>query len=368
MGIEGHATSEGTRRYEQRFANTCAKGHFREANDWRLSSIGLGTYLGKADDETDQQVSQAAVRSVHGGINLLDCAINYRFERAERSLAAAIGKLVSDGDVGRDELMVCTKGGFVPVPGIAADWFEDEFVKRRGLSPDDLVADCHCMHPVYLADQIDRSLANLDLGCIDVYYLHNPETQLPLIGPELFYERLSEAFAALEGARAAGKIGAYGLATWNGLRAGPEEPEHMDLLRAKQLAGAAAPDGKDGFRFIQLPLNLAMPEALLATQPIEGGALPSLEVARQLDIAVTTSASICQGRLVGELPTGLAAVLGEALTTDGQRALQFTRSTPGVTCALVGMKDPNHVEQNLALATMPPLPANIYLKLLNPDG
>ena len=51
------------------------------------------------------------------------------------------------------------------------------------------------------------------------------------------------------------------------------------------------------------------------------------------------------------------------LETDGQRALQFVRSTPGATTALVGMKQLNHVEENLKTARIPPAPWEQYSKL-----
>jgi len=48
--------------------------------------------------------------------------------------------------------------------------------------------------------------------------------------------------------------------------------------------------------------------------------------------------------------------VGEAmqgLSIDAQRAMQFPRSTPGVTTTLVGMKSVAHVEQNPAVAAIP---------------
>jgi len=39
---------------------------------------------------------------------------------------------------------------------------------------------------------------------------------------------------------------------------------------------------------------------------------------------------------------------------DSQRSIQFARSTPGVTAALVGMKRVGHVEENLGVAAHPP--------------
>ena len=70
---------------------------------------------------------------------------------------------------------------------------------------------------------------------------------------------------------------------------------------------------------------------------------------------VMTSASILQGRLSRGLPTEMQAAL-PGLASDAQRAIQFVRSAPGVTTALVGMAQAAHVEHNLGLLGVPPLP------------
>ena len=68
---------------------------------------------------------------------------------------------------------------------------------------------------------LDMSRANLGLDTIDIYYIHNPETQLASVsGPE-FLERIRRAFELLEQQVAGGKIGVYGAATWNGFRVAP---------------------------------------------------------------------------------------------------------------------------------------------------
>ncbi len=78
------ATKERTTRYAQRFAGRAAAGHFREAHRLVFSSLGIGTYLGQPDARTDEGYTAAAVAAVENGINVLDAAINYRFQRSER--------------------------------------------------------------------------------------------------------------------------------------------------------------------------------------------------------------------------------------------------------------------------------------------
>ena len=72
------------------------------------------------------------------------------------------------------------------------------------------------MAPAYLEDQIERSRANLALETIDLYYLHNIESQRTALPTKAFRERLAKAVGALEGAVSSGRIGAWGIATWDG--------------------------------------------------------------------------------------------------------------------------------------------------------
>ncbi len=81
-----------------------------------------------------------------------------------------------------------------------------------------------------------------------------------------------------------------------------------------------------------------------------------------LGIAITCSASVLQGQLTRNLPDLIRETF-QGLETDGQRALQFVRSTPGVTTALVGMKQAEHVEENLKTARIAPASWEQYSKL-----
>jgi len=171
-----------------------------------------------------------------------------------------------------------------------------------------------------------------------------------VVGPDAFLERIRDAFAFLELAVGAGRVREYGLATWNGFRRPPEAPDHMDLAALAAVAEEVAGAGHH-FRWVQLPVNLALPEAFTVRNQA-GGATP-LEAARTLGMNVAASASLLQARLARDLPAAVAAALPD-LESDALRALQFARSVPGVTTALVGMSDPGHLRENLGLARIPP--------------
>lgn len=365
MSLHGSAAKDATRHYQQRFSGKIPADHFRLMHGIWVSSIGIGTYLGNYDVETDSQYQDAIVAAVESGCNVIDTAVNYRCQRSERAVGTAIKKLTARG-FAREEIVIATKGGFIPFdsapPKDPRGYFNETFVKTGVARLSDVVGGHHCMTPEYLLHQLDCSRRNIDLDCIDIYYVHNPEMQLGKITRQEFNERLRRAFEALEGAVSAGKIRMYGTATWNGYRNEPSAEDYLSLSDVVDLAIEAGGPSHH-FKIIQLPLNLGMTEALaLTNQQINGKAFHILGAAQALDVAVMCSASVLQGQLTHSLP----AIIGEAfpgLETDGQRAIQFVRSTPGVTTALVGMKNLEHVRENLKAAKIKPASWEQYSKL-----
>ena len=356
MSPANHATPEGTARYRERFAGRAAKNHFREREGLQLSSIGIGTYLGNPDEATDVRYRDAVVRAVQLGVNVIDSAANYRFQRSERSIGDALKTLTTEHGFAREELVVCTKGGYLPFDGApprdVRAYVEETFVKPGIASFDDFVGGSHSMTPAYLQHQLDQSLKNLGIETVDVYYIHNPESQLGHVSDTEFHHRLGQAFERLEQNRNEGKLRYYGVATWNGFRAAPESGQHHSLARMVQLAREAG-GNNHGFRFIQLPFNLAMPEALIVAQD-----------ATDLGVTVIASASMLQARLARGLPDQIRTALG-SLESDAQTAIQFVRSTPGITTALVGMSRVEHVEENLALVHVEPVGEEAFSQLFS---
>jgi aryl-alcohol dehydrogenase-like predicted oxidoreductase len=364
----GCATAQGTLRYAARFQGRAAAGHFRDVQAGLvLSSIGIGTYLGEPDEVTDEGYAEAVVAAVEGGINVVDSAINYRLQRSERAVGAALRQLAAKG-FPRDEIIICTKAGFLTpdgeMPDDANEYFAREYIDPGIFRPEDIAAGCHCMTPHYLSDQLDRSRRNLGVDCVDVFYLHNPETQMSEVTPEEFRRRIGEAFAFLETAVAAGKIGAYGLATWNAFRDESKSQGYLSLAAMEAIARDAG-GAEHHFRFLQLPLNLAMPEALLKpNQIVEGKTMAMVQAARALKITLISSAALLQGQLTHDLPPYIAAALGTK--RDSVSALQFARSVPGVTTALAGMSHVEHVRANLEVIGIEPSPRDQFLKLFEP--
>lgn len=341
-----YATLEGTKRLKNRFPNF-APDFFSETPFFHISSVGIGSYLGNPDEKTDKAYEDSVTEAVKLGCNLIDTAINYRYQRSERSIGKAIKNF------SRDELVICTKAGFLPFDGTPpksrldiAAYFEKNL--KDVASPEDILGGIHCMTPAYIKNQLETSLKNLDIETVDIFYLHNPEQQLEYIDQNEFYSKIETAFATLEELCKQGLIQVYGTATWNGYRIDPDEKGYMSLeimVRTAKLVGGE----NHHFKFIQLPFNLALQEATINKNQ---NGMSILQMAQKLGINVIASASTMQGRCTFDLPPKLRKAISGP-TTDAQRAIQFARSAPGMTAALVGMSKITHVRENLQLVTVP---------------
>jgi aryl-alcohol dehydrogenase-like predicted oxidoreductase len=355
--VDRAAASE-TEAYASQFADRYVPDFYRRSGGGELvSSIGIGSYLGECSAEDDAAYVDAIASAVDSGVNLVDTAINYRCQRSERAVGAAIQRVLAQG-VRREALVVCTKGGFLPLKDRPPesreeyrDYLKREFFTPGILTPDDVVAGGHSIAPAFLRYSIERSKANLGMQTIDLYYLHNPEQQLAAVSPSSLRERLRAAFMVLEDAASRGEIRAYGCATWHALRSPPGTKTHIGLQDLVTIAREVAGDSHH-FRAVQMPINLAMTEAFrVPTQQIgkKRSLVPALEAAAALGLMAVASASLMQAQLTKGLPISVQELF-PAQRTDAQRALTFVRSLPGVTTALVGTRSVQHLTENLESA------------------
>jgi aryl-alcohol dehydrogenase-like predicted oxidoreductase len=373
MMISGFATPTGTRRFAARFSGL-ASSHFRPLQDHLVSSIGLGTFAGEDDDSADASYVAAITAALKIGCNVIDTAVPYRHQRSERTVGATLSKLIADGMIQRDEVVISTKAGFIPYDstysGEVRQYFEQTYLRSGIFSAADVVANRHCLAPKFLLQQIETSRRNLKCQTIDIYYLHNPETQLESLDRKEFSSTIKKAFEELERAVTEGKIRTYGIATWDGFRVPPNSRMYLslaDLVRyAIEVAGA-----DHHFRAIMLPMNISQPEGFtMPNQPSSSRDewVPTLQATQDLGLTANISSSLNQGRLASLCPDILTATLEVGFGTNAQRALQFVRSTPGVTTALVGMSNPKHVSENLALASCELLPQSEVAQLFQLIG
>ena len=341
--ISGFATSEGTKNFSEKFRTE----NYNQFQNLHLSNVGIGTYLGEPDSQTDVMVKDAVKKSIMSGINVIDTAINYRAQKSERSIGQALSELTSDNSVTRDELFICTKNGYVTNDGDIKEDFMQYIMRELGkpgiVKEGDISSGYHCMTIPYLEDQLERSLKNLNLECIDLMYLHNAVEGHPEMSKSQFLENLKKVFEFYELKRKEGKIRFYGLATWECFRANPDNPMFLSLEDVVKLAQEVG-GPEHGFRFIQLPFNLHFDQALLLKNQIVNGSQNSiLESAIELGIGVFTSVPLMQGRLLEWAKS--KPVFSTSSPSVG--LLQFIRSTPGVLAPLIGQKSSTHVDENL---------------------
>ena len=360
--ISGFATPEGTKKFAQNSGVNL--DNFKEFENLTLSNVGIGTYLGDPDARTDELVSAAVKQSILSGVNVVDTAINYRSQKAERSVGKAISELIQENKINRDQIFVSTKNGYVTNDADVQlgfwEYVKQEYTEKGVVKEGDITSGYHCMTPTYLSDQLDRSLKNLDLECVDLMYLHNAvEGQIKDVSKEQFLKNLQSVFELYEQKRDEGKIKFYGMATWECFRVPTDNPQYLSLEDTVNMAKKVGGENH-GFKFIQLPFNLYYDQALLGkTQTIQNNPVSVLESATRLDIGVFTSVPLMQGRL---LQPGVMPEFSDL--KPSMRALQFIRSSPGVIAPLVGQKSAEHVSENLEVMKIPPYSDEEFLGLV----
>lgn len=269
--IKGIATKDKTKFYSQRNTENVHKSNFKETYEGlTISSLGLGSYVGKPDDLTDFYLYNSVKNSVlSGGINHIDTAINYRYMKSEKTIGKALQTLINKYKISREELIISSKVGFIPEnanEGHRAHFYVEKLVEEKKLDINDIIYDenkrpVHCIHPEFLKSQVDISLKNLNLETLDILYLQNIfETQLKPRA-KLLYD-LSKSFECLEQMIQDKKIKYYGLATWNSLRVPISNAQQCPIQQVVELAEKVC--GKNnGFKYLQAPINLMNPETFI---------------------------------------------------------------------------------------------------------
>jgi aryl-alcohol dehydrogenase-like predicted oxidoreductase len=371
--LPGQARRAATERYAQTVGSANAPGHYSEFLNLhlRLSSVGIGTFPGAATDAVDAAYAQIVQAAALAGINVFDTAAHYRYGRSAAALGEGLRRAFAAG-LTREQVFVVAKGGFLAFdgpPGDAGRWFEAN-IAARGLGSRDDLAGQHCLSPRLVASQIDGVREAIGLETIDAFLLDQPEVHVPVIGKERTHRKIAEVFAVLEEALAGGKIGGYGISSFEALRAATDAAVFQSLAALQGLAEQAAREvhgsaaARHGLRVVQLPFNQAMTEGFTRFSQATGqdNVASSIQAAHQLRIYVMASHALGKGGHARECNDAVREALAD-LPNDAQRALQFCRSTPGIGTALVGISTPAHLHDALALARTPPMARADYLRL-----
>jgi aryl-alcohol dehydrogenase-like predicted oxidoreductase len=370
--VAGYATAEGTRKFmENAFKNGMANSHFRSFNNLNFSSLGIGTYLGQLTAEDDIDLENAIYHSLKSGaVNVIDTAINYRSMKSEKNIGHAIKRLIEDKIISRDQVFISTKNGYITNDGDyptidVLEYMHKMYISQGIIDSKDISSGYNVLNPNYIRKCIDKSLTNMQLDTIDLVYIHNAyESWFQDISRSEFNEKIRKVFQVYEEYRSKNKIRYYGMATWTCFRLPRNEEGYLSLEDMVRIAEDVA--GKDhGFRFIQLPYNLAYREAYsLRNQTVNSdNDLTILEACNKLNIGVFTSVPLLQAKLFD-------VKIPDYLGIDNQllKIVQITRSTPNVIAPLLGQKKLNHVKENIELAKVAPLnnsEFNEAIKILN---
>ncbi len=303
--IAGHATRAGTQAVAS--SSGCGAGHYSDFLNLHLkmSSVGLGTLRGVSPD--------IVAHALQGGFNVIDTAVHYR-------TLEAIGEGIVRAGLPRVGIFVAVKGFLA----LDAAW------------------------------EIDHAREALGLETLDAFIVDCPERHVAALGKEAMHAQLATAFALLEDAVAQGRLRHYGIASFDSLRAETDAPLFQSLAALQALGGP-------NLRIVQLPFNPAMTEGLTRFSQAtgKGNVASTLQAARQLGAYCMGSHAMGKGVFATHDPLG-ALVPGCA--NPAQRAIQFARSTPGIGTALVGISTPAHLADALAVARMPPLSKEAYVR------
>lgn len=361
----GFATFEETYGFAKKFSNY--KDFYIKHNDLIFSKLGLGTFNKEPYKEENYvfHYIEAVKQAVRSGINLIDTASNYRYGQSEKEIGEALKELMASEEVKREELIICSKGGFIqldfPFPKNPYTWISENVIESGLASKEDIELDQHCMTPDFLEYSCKKSLDNLGVDQLDIYYLHNPEMQMIKYGKKEFYKRIEKVFKRFEKLADDGLFKSYGVAVWNGFTA--ENDELISLEKLLEIAVKVG--GKDHrFKYIQLPFNMGKTNAYTTqTQVVDNDECTIFQAAHRLGIGIIGSSALLQMNLFKKSFSPESGVVLDdtmTLTSDIQLALQFARSTPGLVSSLFASKVPVHIKENCEISKIKAVPRSKY--------
>lgn len=358
------ATGEDTLNFAREFSHY--KDFYIKHNDLIFSKLGLGTFNKEPYKEENYlfHYIEGIKEAVQSGINLIDTASNYRYGESEREIGIALKELFKNNKVKREALIICSKGGFIPLdypfPQNPYGWIEEHIIEPKLATKEDIELDQHCMTPDFLEWSCHKSLDNLGLKSLDIYYLHNPEMQLKKMGKKSFYKLIEKIFKRFESLADEGLFKYYGVAVWNGFINEIGSDEHINLENLVNIAKKVGGENHR-FKYIQTPFNIAKTQSYTSqTQKVDNQPCTLFQAAHRLDIGVISSSSLLQMNLFkNSFSPEVGYILDSSmkLESDIQLALQFVRSTPGVISSLFASKVPVHIKENISISK---------IKALNP--
>lgn len=312
--IPGQATADATKAYVDTRWQENPK---LSPDSWRLiegltvAKIGLGTYrMG-----THAQHIAALEKALLGGLNLIDTASNYQDGAAETLIGQTLHNLIAAQKLRREEVVLVTKAGYIQGQTLAR-------LQTKPFPQTDVFSDtlAHCLHPDFLADQLQQSQQRLGVAHIDIFLLHNPEYALQAgAARDDFYNRITAAFTRLETFCRDGLISYYGVSS-NSVGYPADHPLAVDLARLAACADTAAQNAwgrrkRPLFRVLQMPLNLLETEALF-TPNTQAATFQGSEAVSALELAARRNMTVLTNRPLNAFIHNRALRLSTPETVD----------------------------------------------------
>ena len=236
---------------------------YRNLGKWglKVSEIALGSWVTNLAGTDAQSLAKETVNAAFDlGVNFFDCADAYSGGEAERFLGKALK------EHSRNEYVVSTKV-FFPMGRGANDW---------GLSRKHII------------EQLEKSLKNLGLDYVDLYFCHRFDPTTPI----------EETMQVLSDMVAAGKILDYGVSEWSPVQI----TEAVHITKENHLR----------------PLSVIQPQYNMADRYIED---EIIHICEANGIGITTFSPLAQGLLTGKYRKGQPLPEGSRATWQADKQI-----------------------------------------------
>lgn len=299
--------------------------------DLRTSILGFGCNLiGQSEVLQDRRAIEATLRQgLDQGINLLDTADIYSQGESERIL----GSIISDI---RDQVIICSKAGFLPKPKRSTSEKINSATKKALSRWESLYNLGRLAHqrilnrvgdstntknfaPHYLRNAIEGSLKRLGTDYLDIFLLHSPPVSLA--ADEAVWDMLADI-------KAKGIIRHYGVS--------------MSNFGSTQ----------DAVAWLKIP-DISILQILI--NPLRAINIDIIgPLARERGVGIIGRQPFDKGSIISN--PSLREFMEESLRcTVAQAALRFAMHSPDVSSVLVGMRSQQHLNENLESLSLPPM-------------
>ena len=306
MKISGCATPEGTAAFHNNAALPTWAIH--KVLGLSLTALGVGTYIGRHDSETDTIQKNALTRLLRLGCNVIDCAPNYRAGRSEMCVGETLTQLIEGGEICRESVFVTTKVGLIPENSTLSGNYR--------IGPEQ-----SCYDPCYLKESLSESLHRLNLETVDCVFLHNLEL-LRLTDSEHFDSNFSIVAECMEQIVKCGMANSWGISSWNGFRVPEYNPEYLSLTKLLS-------NNLPHMHYLQVPLGLWGIEVITGKWQ-EGKSL----LDDPHNLAIFANSPLLQGEIVKVFKNNPEYI---------EKSICFVRDTQNISVTLLGIKQNKHV-------------------------